>query len=129
MAWRTHYIYAICHNPTKKLYIGCSQNASRIQSHLSALKSNRHNNTAMQEDANKYGCDYTVFLLEVVHDKRNYGNHLDREAYWIHYYGSDYANRGYNSHDIYKRIPLSHFPKITDAKELSTLLKESDNDE
>lgn len=129
MSWKTYYIYAIRHNPTKKLYIGCSQNASRIETHLSALKSGRHQNDAMQEDANKYGCDYTVFLLEVIHDKRNYTDHLDREAYWIHYYGTDYAKRGYNSHDVYKRIPLSHFPQITSKKELSVLLKESGDDE
>lgn len=129
MSWKTYYIYAIRHNPTKKLYIGCSQNASRIETHLSALKSGRHHNDAMQADANKYGCDYTVFLLEVIHDKRHYTDHLDREAYWIHYYGTDYAKRGYNSHDVYKRIPLSHFPQITSKKELSVLLKESGDDE
>lgn len=125
MVWKTYYIYAIRHNPTKKLYIGCSSNANRIQTHIQALKSGRHINKAMQQDAEKYGCDFTAFLLEVVHYNRNRNgsDHLDREAYWIHYYGSDYASRGYNSHDVYKRIPISNFPQITSEKDLKVVLE------
>lgn len=120
-----NYIYAIRHNPTRKLYIGCSSNSSRINSHLSALKSGRHSNSEMQADADKYGCDFTVYLLEIVKRRGDYERFVDphaREEYWIHYYCTDDPRKGYNSPRIYRRTRISEFPVIANSKELEVII-------
>lgn len=114
-----YHIYALLHNPTNKLYIGCSKRAERVQQHLNQLKLNKHTNKAMQSDCNKYGFDYNAYLLELVeNDGCKKPTPWDREAYWIHYYCTDNADKGYNSPRFYQRQELTRFKKIKDTKEV-----------
>lgn len=112
MSTETYYIYALRHNKTKKLYIGCTKNPARLQTHLYNLRNGQHHNAELQDDYFKHGDDLTFFLLDTIRDDSWGHNAHGREAYWIHYYGTDIPKRGYNSHKIYKRIPISEFPII-----------------
>lgn len=57
-------VYALRHNVTKKTYVGCSRNVRRrIHQHLVALKSGTHTNKMMQEDYDRYGLDYSYYIL------------------------------------------------------------------
>ena len=113
------YIYAIRHSRTKKMYIGVSSNSNRIRTHLTALKNGRHQNKAMQEDCDKYGFNFTVYLLEILQKRdHRYTDPKEREAYWIHYYNTDDPEKGYNSSGWYTRADITKFPKITNLDEL-----------
>lgn len=117
------HVYAIRHNPTNKLYIGCSGNGNRVQSHLTALKSNRHINKAMQDDCNKYGFDYSAFLIEVINDRPLKDNAHEREQYWIHYYHTNNPVYGYNTPKWYKTKDISSFPEIPNAEWMWSILR------
>lgn len=57
-------IYALKHNPTGKIYIGCSRNVERrIHQHLVQLKSGNHPVELMQADFNTYGNDFSYYVL------------------------------------------------------------------
>lgn len=57
-------IYALRHNPTGKIYVGCSNNVERrVHEHLTQLSHNRHPVETMQADFNTYGNDYSYFVL------------------------------------------------------------------
>lgn len=96
----TETIYAIRHNPTGKIYIGRTNRlAERIQTHLSALKGNRHHVERMQDDCNRYGFDYSLFVLD---DERSYSYDKHKsESYYQLLFGTRDPERGYN----YKEIP------------------------
>ena len=119
MPYKTHNIYAIRHNVTGKVYIGCSATNSRIKTHLNSLKIGKNKSEAMQKDCDEYGYKFTAYLLEVI----PYGlgesvSPHEREAFWIHYYGTDIPDRGYNSPKHYKRIDITTFPKIKNTEEM-----------
>jgi group I intron endonuclease len=74
-------IYKILCLVNNKVYIGQTENlSSRINSHFSNLKYNRHTNKEMQNDYNKYGADNFVFnvleycepISEVVNAKETF---------------------------------------------------------
>ena len=122
-----HYIYAIRHNTTKKIYVGCSASSKRIASHMSALRNGNHSNKAMQEDCDKYGFKFTVYLLEIIQrGERRFIDPHEREAHWIHYYCTDDPSKGYNSERWYTRTAITKFPKIKDLEELQVQLDEAD---
>lgn len=111
--WNNCYIYAIRHNKTGRVYIGCTTTDSRVRTHLQSLKNGKHKNELLQKDCNEYGYDFTAYLLEILN--RDQQKHIDpheREAYWIHYYGTDDAAKGYNSPKWYTRIDIKNFPVI-----------------
>ncbi len=117
-----HFIYAIQHNETKKVYIGCSKNVpGRYQQHISRLRHNKHSSKEMQEDFDKYGEDFSVFILEEIENireeeyKSEFGlittKHI-AEYKWMKEY--DTLDNGYNSQDYKARYFLergySSFP-------------------
>lgn len=58
-------IYAIQNRVNQKIYIGCTENPkNRFKQHLSLLRHGRHTIEDMQEDYNKYGDVFDLFLLE-----------------------------------------------------------------
>lgn len=118
-----YYIYALVHNPTQKVYIGCSLHADRVRSHMTALKANRHSNRYMQEDCNQYGFDYSAYLIEFV-ESRTFSPEKphEREAYWIRYYCTDDPKYGYNSPKWYKRISITSFPEIISCDQVQALI-------
>ena len=61
------YIYAIQHNQTKRIYVGCTKNiTNRYIQHMQNLKSGRHASEEIQHDFDEFGEDFSVFLLEEI---------------------------------------------------------------
>lgn len=106
------YIYAIQHNKTKKIYIGKAKNVfKRYEQHLLDLKLNQHPSKEMQDDYQKYGADFSVYILEKVenHKERVNYNGRDRskgtiaEVKWMQEYET--TTCGYNIQNVVaKRI-------------------------
>ncbi len=122
--WENGYIYAIRHNKTKRIYVGCTKSDVRLQTHFNNLKKGKHANEAMQKDCNEYGYNFTAYLLEVI--PRNADSSIDpneREAYWIHYYCTDDPEKGYNSPRWYTRVDITTFPRIKKTGELEVEIK------
>lgn len=89
-------VYAIQHNVTKKIYIGSSNDVeTRYKSHIWALRGNKHNVPDMQEDYNKYGEDYSVFILGEMSSYAEKG--LEYE--WMRKYNTITRGVGYNYKD------------------------------
>lgn len=122
-------IYAIQHNVTKKIYIGSSKNAeNRYMQHISALRSNRHTNEDMQEDFNKYGENYSFYILEEI---TSYSERK-KEYEWMFKYNTLVKGVGYNYTDtVAKRVlsspavPMkSGLPEMTPTKTEGELVGE-----
>lgn len=111
-------IYALQHNSTKNIYIGKTENLyQRYMFHLQNLKEQKHPSKNLQEDFNKYGEDFSIYILEEIEEPRErilfYGELLakDRiaEVKWMQYY--DTLQNGYNTQDkASKRI--AYRPKL-----------------
>ena len=99
----TSYIYAIQHNKTKKIYVGIARDVeARYFQHISELRANQHRSTEMQHDYNKYGDDYSVFILETVNNARQRDNRRRTkerlaEVKWMKKYNTLFD--GYNKQD------------------------------
>ena len=102
----TCIIYALQHNVTKKIYIGKTENLyQRYMFHLENLKQQKHSSKSLQEDFNKYGEDFSLYILEEIEDPREriifYGESVakDRmaEVKWMEFYGT--LENGYNTQD------------------------------
>lgn len=103
-------IYAIQHNKTKKIYVGCSTNFERrIKEHLSHLSSGSHENSTLQLDYNEYGNDFSFFILEenVEHYKC-----FCREHEWMCMLKSNEHDTGYNLLKKEAPITLDCFEKL-----------------
>lgn len=132
-----HYIYAIQHNATKKIYIGKTKNVyKRYKDHLNSLRLGKHGSIDMQYDYDKYGEDFSVYVLEEVDNGNrrcpsfNEGRSRasDAELKWMIKY--DTIENGYNKQDyIAKKMMMadkkSHnnpflikdgFPKVGDCQ-------------
>jgi hypothetical protein len=89
-------VYAIQHKVTKKIYIGISNSLeTRYKSHLSLLKHNKHTAPLMQEEYNKYGGMYDVFILDEIH---SYSERY-KEFEWMRFYKTQDPKYGYNAQD------------------------------
>lgn len=105
-------IYALQHNKTKKIYIGQTQNMyKRYALHLYELRSHKHRSKELQDDFDKYGEDFSIFILEEIENLKeriNYeGCDCQRgriaEVKWMKKYNT--LENGYNIQDkISKRI-------------------------
>lgn len=61
------YIYAIQHNVTKKIYIGKTKDVyKRFYQHICKLKIGKHPSQEMLRDFQKYGNDFSVFILDAI---------------------------------------------------------------
>ena len=89
-------VYAIQHNVTKRIYIGTSGDVDeRYLAHMYALRSKKHGVEDMQEDFDKYGEDYSVFILDEIN---SYGEGYKEYDYMLEY-GSHIRGAGYNYKD------------------------------
>ena len=96
-------VYAMQHRVTKKIYIGLTNDLqTRYKQHLSLLRNNKHHSKLMQEDYNKYGGKYDVFILDEV---RNYSER-HKEFDWMKYYNTKDKLYGYNVQDKGLAEPL-----------------------
>lgn len=95
-------VYAIQHNVTKKIYIGSSNDVTaRYWSHIYQLRSNKHNVEDMQDDFNRYGENYSLFIIDEI---KNY-DERHKEYKWIEKYETFIRGKGYNYKDhIFKKI-------------------------
>lgn len=112
------YIYRIKCLVNNKVYIGqtCCLKDRKLY-HFYALKNNKHFNNYLQNDYNKYGLNNFKFeCIEKVNDREQ---SLDRETYWMNYYGGISSDNIYNMQDRYtknkdlcKRISKGELGKI-----------------
>lgn len=87
-------MYAIQHNVTKRIYVGCSLNYERrIRQHICHLRNKKHTNSEMQKDFDLYGEDYSYFVIE-----KNVPFHgcFDKEKLWMNIFRSNEIETGYN---------------------------------
>ena len=100
------FIYALQHNVTKKIYIGKSENLyTRYMFHLRDLKLQKHHSREMQEAFNKYGADFSLYILEEIEDPCErilyFGEYIRRdrlaEIKWMETYNT--LENGYNKQD------------------------------
>lgn len=86
-------VYAIENLSDMKIYVGSSKEyPRRKESHLRALRSNKHVNGHLQNAWNKYGEDHFLFsVVEVVQEDRL----REREQFWLNFFQPFGAN-GYN---------------------------------
>lgn len=89
-------VYAIQHNITKKIYIGSSFDVpTRYWNHIYRLRNRKHGIKDMQDDFDKYGEDYSLFILDEI---MNY-EECEKEYEWMNKYGSNIRRKGYNYKD------------------------------
>lgn len=115
-------IYAIQHNETRKIYVGSSSDVeNRYWSHMYALRSDKHTVEDMQEDFNEYGENYSLFILDEIHEY----SEKEKEYTWIEKLQSHIREKGYNYKDrkyfngvATKKLPLvSGIPEILPSKQ------------
>lgn len=88
------YIYRILNKINKKVYIGQTIDFdNRCKGHLLDLQNNRHVNYNLQEDYNVFGKN--VFDFKVIEECSD-SEALNREDYWIDYYGGINDDMTYN---------------------------------
>ncbi len=69
MAIYPRVVYKITHNVTKRAYIGTSGKfETRIKLHFNALRSGRHSVEDMQNDFDNYGDNFTVEIVDIIHN-------------------------------------------------------------
>lgn len=89
-------VYAIQHNKTKRIYIGSSANLeTRYITHINNLRKGRHKVELMQEDYDKYGEDYSLFVLETINKFDDRSHEFD----WMRRYKTTNKEFGYNYKD------------------------------
>lgn len=89
-------VYALRHNPTKRIYVGSSADpAKRIGSHFGLLKNGKHPIAQMQKDYNDYGGDYSVFLIDEIEGMQDRG----KEYLWMLKLDTKNPEHGYNAQD------------------------------
>lgn len=92
-------VYAIQHNVTKRIYIGSSIHPrERYMNHMCRLKQGTHSVEDMQDDFNKYGDDFSFYILDTIHDYDERG----KEYRYMDKYHSDIRGIGYNYKDNIK---------------------------
>jgi len=117
------FVYAIRHELTGKVYVGCTKDVERrIKEHLRLLKANNHPIKQMQDDYNRYGGEYSYYILFNAYAA--YDAFL-MERHFMTLLDSRNPQNGYNSQDNSNNFSLSQFRK----KSATKLLKgeESDN--
>ena len=103
MLGRKYTIYKVECRSNGRAYIGRTENFQRRkQSHLTALRSNRHPNEEMQNDFLKYGEKKFVIstLCQVIRGFRGDVNSDGKvEKFWMDYFKSYDRQFGYNYKD------------------------------
>lgn len=109
-------IYAIQHNVTKRIYVGCTETTGRIRSHFVTARRKKHIVPLVNEDCEKYGFNFTAYMLEVVPDE-NGKDAYAAEQKWMHYFNTGDPKYGYNYRDKKAmKKPIDSFPVYTDIE-------------
>ncbi len=103
-------IYAIQHNKTKRIYVGCSLHyEKRIREHISHLRCHVHQNKEFQKDYDLYGEDYSYYVIQ---KNVNYYDSFDVEKHWIRTLGTNNIEIGYNLSKSEKPMKITRFEKV-----------------
>lgn len=90
------FVYAIQHKVTKKIYVGSSHTPEqRYMSHIYALRNNSHPVGDMQVDFERYGENFTFYIL----DRLENWEDRNREYAWMRRFKSYDRQYGYNYKD------------------------------
>lgn len=101
MAKFPRVIYKITHNVTGRMYIGSTGDYERrISLHFAALRSGRHTVEDMQSDADLYGMDFTVEIIDEIHNFKDFR----KEYEFMNRYNSRIRGIGYNYKDNHAKI-------------------------
>ena len=93
------YIYKITNLINNKVYIGQTKNyRSRFSEHKHELLHHKHHNSKLQEDFNRFGL--TNLKFEIIEECSTKEQALERETYWINYYGGIESDNTYNKCDL-----------------------------
>lgn len=96
---KPHFIYIITCKENNKKYVGMTTDfARRRWQHLNNLRSNRHQNTLLQADFNKYGED--AFIFEVLKEVKGEKEAIKAEHHQIK--KLNLLEDGYNSYKMIK---------------------------
>lgn len=88
-------IYKISCLKNNKVYIGQTTNIkTRKRDHYGKLKRCEHHNPYIQYDYNLYGSD--MFIFEIIEECGFKEEALNRETYWINFYGGIECDKVYN---------------------------------
>lgn len=83
-------------------YIGCTYDLSKRKSeHLNELKRNRHYNSSLRDDFNKFGIDN--FTFQILESDVSDESCSDREDFWINLYGGINSSYVYNNMTSYAK--------------------------
>lgn len=92
----THYIYSIKNIINNKRYIGQTVNIKKRKSyHFWSLNNNRHFNSKLQNDFNKYGFDNFEFKILLIVTKKSDSNYHEKKLVDLW----DTINNGYNVYE------------------------------
>lgn len=93
-------VYKITCNTTKRVYIGQTSNfETRKRNHIEGLESNTHSNPFLQEEFNRFGIN--DFTFDIIEECETLEQNLERETFWMNYYGGIESNLIYNVKDKY----------------------------
>lgn len=118
-------VYALKHEPTGKIYVGSTHDViNRVRTHISLLKRGYHTNVAMQEDFNRYGEGYVVFVLDGIQGWSD----RNKEYLWMDALKARDPERGYNGKEKARATALTGIKGIwypMDACESRTLAEKA----
>lgn len=88
-------VYLITNTINGKIYVGSSiKIRNRMNTHVSHMNKNKHDNRYLQNSWNKYGSDnFTFSVIEIL---TNVEKLIEREQYWIDKLNACDKNVGYN---------------------------------
>lgn len=104
-------VYALRNNKTGKLYVGSTLDLNtRIETHISKLRNHSHASERLQQDHDRYGDDYTVFVL---YQGNVIGQDLKRiEQTFMSLLHTRNPERGYNDKDPSSEFCLSKCSQV-----------------
>lgn len=110
-------IYLITNHFNNKVYVGQTNDFERRkEQHFAALVNGKHENKFMQKDYNAHPEEWTFIILE----ECPLSLLNVREKYWIDFYNSNSAEKGYNltkgggsRKRLYKGRPASLLDELT----------------
>lgn len=100
MSVENYVVYKIMCMQNNRMYIGQTKNyRKRINNHKYHLKNMDHDNVYLQEDYNKYGLrSFTFEIIDICEERQQA---IEKETYWINYYGGINCKNLYNCKDMY----------------------------
>ena len=113
-------VYAIRHEPTGKVYVGCTSDVERrVDEHMKQLVSGTHTVEMMQNDFDEYGGNYSYFILFEAYASYDA---FAMEKNFMSLLGTRNPEVGYNYKDNSNEFSLKDFKKhkirLKDVKKL-----------